>query len=168
MDEPEAAVAILHAAGEPESVLLIRRAVQAADPWSGHWSLPGGRRALSDLDLIETALRELREECGICLERGQMESALPHRPARRATGSPVLVAPFIFRVPETLSTILNPEEAVESIWLPLPTWRDPGRHARRTVPGRPEEMLYPAIVVNGVPVWGFTYSLINFWLGLDT
>ena len=165
--EPEAAVAILHTAAEPESVLLIRRATHAADPWSGHWSLPGGRRAAEDLDLVDTALRELREECGIHLEREHLQAALAHRAARRATGSPVLVAPFVFRVPRTLPTTLNTSEAVESVWLPLAAWRDSARHAHRPVPGRPETMRYPSIDVNGVPVWGFTYTLINHWLGLE-
>src|SRR5215472_6528479 len=49
MRAPEAAVAIVHARGAPsgsdaESVLLIRRTERPNDPWSGHWSFPGGRR----------------------------------------------------------------------------------------------------------------------------
>ena len=165
--EPEAAVAILHAAAAPESVLLIRRAASAADPWSGHWSFPGGKRAPADSDLIETALRELREECAIALDRASLRQALDHRAARRAAGDPVLVAPFVFQLPAALPTILNPREAVESIWLPLDTWRDRSQHGVRPVPGRPEQMRYPSIEVNGVPVWGFTYALINQWLRLE-
>ena len=60
-------------------VLLMRRAERADDSWSGQWSLPGGRREPGDLDLVETALRELEEECGIRLGRDQLEQALPVR-----------------------------------------------------------------------------------------
>lgn len=74
----EAAVAVLLAKHPVESILLIRRATNPADPWSGHWSFPGGRRDVSDPDLVTTALRELNEECGILLDRTQLTRELPH------------------------------------------------------------------------------------------
>src|SRR5215469_5622424 len=104
VEQPQAAVAILHTRGPEESVLLIRRSERAGDPWSGHWSFPGGRRDPEDQDLLETALRELAEECGIILERGQMEAALPPTNAGRRLGRVVLVAPFLFRVERVLPT----------------------------------------------------------------
>jgi 8-oxo-dGTP pyrophosphatase MutT (NUDIX family) len=52
MAEPDAAVAIVHARGAADSVLLIRRAEREADPWSGHWSFPGGRREPEDRDPV--------------------------------------------------------------------------------------------------------------------
>ena len=58
MSEPEAAVAIVHAREPEESGLLMRRSVRQDDPWSGHWSCPGGRRETHDLNLLQTALRE--------------------------------------------------------------------------------------------------------------
>lgn len=166
MTEPEAAVAILHALKPQESVLLIRRAERAGDPWSGHWSFPGGRRHAEDLDLLQTALRELEEECGIRLGREQMESAMPPAPAGQKGRALLLVAPYRFRVEAELPTILDPREAVEAAWIPLSVLRDPARHSLSSVPGLPKQMQYPAIVWNGVPVWGFTYRVITIWLGL--
>jgi len=166
MAEPEAAVAVLHAIEPEESVLLIRRAERADDPWSGHWSFPGGRRDPEDPDLLHTALRELEEECGIRLGREHFETALPPMLAGRRAGRFVLVAPFLFRVPGKLPVFLHPPEAVEAQWTPLEILRDPARHARQCVPGQPKEMQFPAIELNGVPLWGFTYRLIVDWLGL--
>ncbi|MBZ5576786.1 MAG: CoA pyrophosphatase [Acidobacteriia bacterium] len=166
MPEPEAAVAIVHARGAEESVLLMRRAERADDPWSGHWSFPGGRREPEDADLLDTAIRELAEECGIRLERAQMEEALAPTNAGRRLGRVILVAPFLFRVDREQPTVLDPREAAEALWIPLGRLRDPAEHGLRAVPRLPKEVAFPAIELNGTPLWGFTYRVITHWLGL--
>src|SRR3954453_23130901 len=165
MGEPEAAVCIVHARGPEESILLIRRAERESDSWSGQWSLPGGRRDPGDVDLLQTGLRELEEECGVRLTRGQVERALPHRLARRRVGRYLLVAPFVLRVDTELATILDPLEAAPATWGPLSLLRDPGRHHLRSVPGVAPETLFPAVDLEGAPLWGFTYRLVSDWLG---
>ncbi len=162
----DAAVAILHAQGAEESVLLIRRAERDGDPWSGQWSFPGGRSDSSDADALDTALRELAEECGIRLGRECLAKALRPAKARRRAGRYLHVAPFVFRVDAELPTVLEPREAVEALWLPLRTLLDPMRHRLRPVPGLPDEMHFPAIELNVAPLWGFTYRLISEWLEL--
>jgi len=168
MAEPEAAVAIVHARGPAESVLLMRRAEREGDPWSGHWSLPGGRREPEDPDLLHTALRELAEECGIHLAREQLEAAWPPTPARRGAGGVLLVAPFLFRVEHEQPAVLDLREAVEALWVPLSVLRDPARHALRPAPGMPPEMRFASIDLPGPPLWGFTYRLISEWLRLSS
>jgi 8-oxo-dGTP pyrophosphatase MutT (NUDIX family) len=164
--EPEAAVAIVRASGPTESILLIRRSERKEDSWSGQWSFPGGRRDPDDPDLLHTALRELEEECGLRLGREHCEAILPHVLARRRTGRFVLVAPFVLSVDHELPTVVDQREAVEAVWLPRSIWCDPGRHLLRAVPGRHGDLLFPAINLNGIPLWGFTYRLATDWLGL--
>jgi 8-oxo-dGTP pyrophosphatase MutT (NUDIX family) len=165
--ETTAAVALLHATAPVESVLLIRRASNPRDPWSGHWSFPGGRRDPSDLDLLATALRELHEECSIALPRDAVAEALTPSLAGRAVGKFVSVAPFVFRLKQQLPIQLQEREAVSSLWLPVDRLRDRSLHTVQPVPGVPPERRFPAIDVEGTPLWGFTYRVLCEWLRVE-
>jgi 8-oxo-dGTP pyrophosphatase MutT (NUDIX family) len=160
-----AAVAILHAR-ETDSVLLLRRSERAEDPWSGHWSLPGGGSEPGDADALDTALRELAEETAIRLSRGALCSELPQAYARRRTGPCVTVAPFVFEVDCELPVALDAREAVEACWMPVATLRDSSQHSLRPIPGMPAGVLFPCIELGPMPLWGFTYRLLADWLGI--
>ena len=164
---PDAAVAIVHARAE-NSVLLIRRTERANDPWSGHWSLPGGRCEAGDVDALDTALRELHEECGVRLSREQVTEALPLANARRRTGPVLAVAPFVFEVDREMPVLLDAREAVEARWVPVRLLRDHSQHRMSAVPGMPANMHFPTVPLAPVPLWGFTYRLLSDWLGGDT
>jgi len=60
--------------GEVKTVLIER--VPDAGPHSGQIAFPGGRREETDLDLIETALREAHEEVGISISRDNIIGSL--------------------------------------------------------------------------------------------
>jgi 8-oxo-dGTP diphosphatase len=166
MADPQAAVALVRAGAPEESILLMRRTTREGDPWSGHWSFPGGRRDSQDPDLLHTALRELEEETGVRLGPEHLESALEPSSVGRLLGPRLLVAPFVFSVDRELPTVADPEEAVEALWVPVRVLRDKTRHAVQSVPGMPVDKQFPGIKLNGVPLWGFTYRLVTEWLGV--
>ncbi len=162
----DAAVAIVRAGGPEESVLLMRRTEREGDPWSGHWSFPGGRCEPEDSDLLSTALRELNEECGVRLGREHLQTALPATVARRRMGRFLSVAPFVLRVGAELPTVLDTSEAVEAQWIPIRRLTDPSEHRLLAIQGMPRELLFPSINFDHIPLWGFTYRLITEWLEL--
>ena len=104
-----AAVSVLLADG-PRGVelLLIRRAIRPSDPWSGHMALPGGHQEAQDASLLETAVRETREEIGLDLSRdaellGALDDVAPVAPVR------ILVRPFVFALAGVPPLSASPE-----------------------------------------------------------
>lgn len=168
MTQPEAAVAIVHTRSPSDSILLMRRTVREQDSWSGQWSFPGGRTEPADRDPLATALRELAEECGIQLTRDHLERALPARLARRRIGPFVPVSPFVLRVDTELAATPCERETAATRWVPLAFLRDPRQHRLQRVPNMPADTLFPAVDLDGGPLWGFTYRLITDWLGLSS
>ena len=66
----QAAVALVLAGDAADlHVCLIRRAEHERDRWSGHMALPGGRVDAADTGARAAAIREVREEVGLRLER---------------------------------------------------------------------------------------------------
>jgi 8-oxo-dGTP pyrophosphatase MutT (NUDIX family) len=158
--QPQAAVAIVRTLGDDPHYLVLRRARNPLDPWSGHFALPGGRRDPGDRSLLETCIRETLEETGLALDALQMVS---ERPWARAGGTlhATLVAPFLFEIPSVVGLTLDETEIAESHWLPSRYLSDPCNHALRAVaPGLPDR-LFPCIKVGDGAIWGFTYGVLR-------
>ncbi len=160
----EAAVAVIRIAGFPPEYLILRRALNAADPWSGHFSLPGGRRESGDADLLATCIRETREECGIALPAKAVIRALPESHAGHRVGGMASVTPFLFELPERPGLSLDPREISAGHWVPLDYLLDARNHSQEaTLPNDPR--LFPCIRLQGGYVWGFTYRVLQGLLG---
>ena len=112
---------------DPESLLLIRRAERAGDPWSGHMALPGGRREPRDHDLLATVVRETSEEVGITLSpqhlAGTLEDVVPRTPVL----PPIAVRPFVFFPPTRPQLVLN-QEISAARWISLDELLSPEAH----------------------------------------
>ncbi len=165
-DREASVAAVLRAppGGGDAEVLLIRRADNPEDPWSGHMAFPGGRRDASDASLLATAIRETREEVGLDLARhGEVLARLPDVPAVvRGRRLGMTIAAFVFAIrPEGEALLAPNHEVAETIWTPL------GAIARgdgRTIfPYDHEGVLLqlPAVTVNDHVVWGLTFQMLH-------
>ncbi len=140
-------------------LLLIERATRRGDPWSGQMALPGGHEEPEDADLSATAERETFEEVGLDLRRtaerlGRLSVRSPAR------GTPIAVLPVVYLL-DARPTLTLSEEVRQAIWVPA----DPlARGERRTVfsvSQAGQKLNFPAWDVDGHPVWGLTYRVLD-------
>jgi 8-oxo-dGTP pyrophosphatase MutT (NUDIX family) len=159
-----AAVAIIQCLTPRESYLILRRAAHPADPWSGHFSFPGGRKDKTDRDLLATCVRETAEETGILLNVGQLQQRLVLEPAGRLLSHPIWVQPFLFTLPEPPAIRLNAREIQGALWLEADRFQAPELHRKvELLPGR----FFPAYPIEDYYLWGFTYRLLRSILNMD-
>lgn len=147
--------------GQIEALFALRAEVEG-DPWSGHVALPGGREDPGDADLIETALRELREETAVDLPRsafvGRLDDLHP-----RATHLPsIVVSPFVAWLAER--PVVNENyELAGHVWIPLADLAAPDRRSS-FVRQTPEPREFETIEYAGARVWGLTLAIVDDFL----
>jgi len=165
-EEPRAAVAAIlrELPGQQSAELFfIRRAEQAGDPWSGHVAFPGGRREPGDASLLETAIRETREEVGIELSAADAVARLPDVPAFRRSkqGTRLVVAVFVFVVRTDVPVVLNVEVA-STLWVPLAMLIDAvGKETfELDFDGQTFNLPYVYLAPGEHRLWGMTYGML--------
>jgi 8-oxo-dGTP pyrophosphatase MutT (NUDIX family) len=157
---PEAAVAIIiNHKDRGGSILLIKRTERVGDPWSGQIAFPGGHKASSDRNFLETAIREAHEEVGIDLREHELLGQLPLVYARTRQ---VQVAPFIFQL-KTGVILKSNEEVAEKFWVPL-SILDVSEVERTEVKVEEGKLIVDAYIYGGNTVWGLTFRIINIVL----
>jgi 8-oxo-dGTP pyrophosphatase MutT (NUDIX family) len=146
----------------------MRRATHEADPWSGHVAFPGGRAESGDTSLLDTAIRETREEAAVDLTSARVLGALDELRPRIAVLPPIIVRPFVMTLPALPDVAAGPEVA-ELFWAPTDALFD-GRSAVKTrVQTRGMAMTVDAIGFDGRTIWGITERIIrslqHVWTG---
>ncbi len=159
-----AAVAIIRSLVPRESFLVLRRVVHPNDPWSGHFSFPGGRKDAIDEDLLATCMRETREETGILLHADQLQQRLPLETAGQKSQNQLLVEPFLFTIENRPNLTLCQEEIQSACWLSIEQFQNTALHKSvEMLPGR----LFPTYPLEDYYLWGFTYRLLLTILQMD-
>jgi len=161
-----AAVAVILGGRADPALVLIRRKVRSGDPWSGQMAFPGGFRA-SDAEPLEiTASRETAEETGLDLSaRGRLLGALDDVSPRSPYLPPLIVAPFVFALPDR-PALAPGEEADEARWVPVRELFDPARRTSFTLTLPSGTRHFPAIQVGDNVVWGLTERILSSVISL--
>lgn len=124
---PAAVLLPIVARAEP-TVLFTRRTPHLARH-AGQVSFPGGRVQAGDPSLVETALRETREETGIAAEHVAVAGFLePYE-----TGTGFAVVPVVGLVREGFALVPNADEVEEVFEVPLGFLLDPANRARKAM-----------------------------------
>ena len=170
-DEPfrQAAVALIlrpgNAADDLE-LLLIRRATREGDPWSGQIGLPGGRLDPADPSLLDTAIRETREEVGLDLTaQGSVLGALDELRPRTPVLPPIIVSPFVLAIGSRAGVTPNHEVAAHR-WVSLSALFAPATRVETTVEVRDLRMRVSAFQVDDFIVWGMTERILSTFEGV--
>jgi 8-oxo-dGTP pyrophosphatase MutT (NUDIX family) len=143
-------------------LLMIERASYAGDPWSGHIAFPGGRREAHDFTLLDTALRETREETGVdVLTHGRVLGAL-ERVNPMSTALPQLsIAPFVALLTRDVPLVLS-DEVAGAFWVPLPALQrtDASRDVEVTLSNGTTRTVR-AFVHDRYTIWGLTERILR-------
>ena len=151
--------------GKETEVLLIRRAEQENDPWSGDLGFPGGRIEDSDPNPRVAAERETWEEIGFCLNE---ENYLGQSDDLAGAYLSVHISCFIYQVDMDTRFKLN-GEVVDLFWVPINILLDPQRNQKLTFFYRGEDRKHPGIRLgewSERPLWGITYRLLDNFFNL--
>jgi 8-oxo-dGTP pyrophosphatase MutT (NUDIX family) len=122
--------------------------------------LPGGRRDDADADLVDTAIRETREEVGVALTRDALVGSLDDVAPRSPVLPPIAVRPFVFVLRAEPVLALDAEIAAAG-WVPLAQLLDPAVYRTVEVEIRGGRRLAPAYVTDAGIVWGMTERILT-------
>ena len=123
---------------------------------AGEISFPGGKRDPGDADLLETALRETREEIGLLISRGQVTGQL--EPVA-TLNSGFLILPFVSVVGGVPGLSANSSEVEEIFHMPLERLLATG--ARDTDPAHGATGGAYAFGYRGQTVWGASARILQ-------
>lgn len=135
-------------------LLVIKRAENEYDPWSGHMALPGGGREPGDESVYYTARRETLEEIGVELDEGRFLGRLDDMGPRTMPGQLVVSTVVVARDAEPGP--LDAREVVEAFWVPVDRLVD----EEVEIPDFPGS--WPAFTYKDhYVIWGLTHRILT-------
>lgn len=108
----------IHFTNKGPNVILIKR-TKLVKNHAGEISFPGGNFMKDDIEMLETAIRETREEVGIQIEK---EWVIGHLNAERTLSSRYIIYPYvglIDSVPRITDTNYEVEKIIDAPLIPL-------------------------------------------------
>lgn len=159
----KAAVSVVVIPSNDPEFLILKRAIHPDDPWSGHYAFPGGGYECHDQSMLDCAIRETEEECGLILDKQQLTRKMPVKTAGNYLGKPVSVYPYIFHIDHKPRLRLHAPEVADFVWLSRSYIQDRSNRTEKSFSPRYADRHFPCIIVPAAAsgyVWGFTYELL--------
>jgi 8-oxo-dGTP pyrophosphatase MutT (NUDIX family) len=159
VESKNAAVALLICEDKSRStfeLILIKR-TEYNGHHSGQVSFPGGKTDRSDLNLMQTALRETYEETGIKIQPQQFLGALT---PLYIQVSNFLVYPYVFYLSSIPEFSPEPKEVQYIILFELRKLLDDQLCQHTTMTVGNEEIEVPFYAISGETVWGATAMIL--------
>ena len=157
---------------KPLDLLLMQRAYNDDDPWSGQISFPGGRFEQNDTSMQATAERETQEEMGFQLQAtnfiGQLDDTLGPIISNKKT---LHISSFVYLL-EEMPTINSNHEVEQIIWVSLNDLLDPDRRISFVHPSV-DSLTMQGIRLDALSrdgealiLWGLTLYLLEHLFGI--
>lgn len=143
------------------SIIFTKRSMKLRNH-AGEVSFPGGRYSSNDASLVETALRETREEIGLQLKREDILGCLP--PTNTYT-TKILIHPFVVIITKPIYPIIPNEEVDEIIEIPVERLVRSMEIDKEHTLGKQEMYKF---LIDGYLIWGATARILKDLLDLLT
>lgn len=142
-----------------QPTVLFTRRTPHLSRHAGQVSFPGGRVHADDLSLVETALRETKEETGITAGFVTVAGFLD--PYETGTGYAIL--PVVGVLSEGFELLPDPNEVAEIFEVPLDFLLDPANRERRSTEWMGRQRDFYAFTYGAHYIWGATAGIVvNF------
>lgn len=123
---PTAASVLIPIVLHSEPTLLLTERTTNLSTHSGQIAFPGGRQDETDVDAVDTALREAEEEVGLPRDHAEVLGALPIY----TTGTAFMVTPIVALIRPGFALRPNPGEVADVFEVPLEFLMNPAHHRR--------------------------------------
>ena len=124
--EPELAAVLVPLVMRSELMLLLTQRTTNLSTHAGQVAFPGGRTDDTDVDAVDTALREAYEEIGLRRNHVEVLGTLP----TYVTGTAYIITPVIALVTPGFTLLPNPGEVADVFEVPLAYLMNPANHRR--------------------------------------
>lgn len=141
----------------PQPTLLLTRRQAHLRSHAGQVAFPGGRKDATDVNAVETALREAREEIGL---KNNDVHVIGEAPSMR-TGTGYIITPVLAVIPPNLPLVAEPGEVARVFEAACDHVFDPAQLSRRSVDWQGATRHYWETHVDGERIWGVTASMIR-------
>lgn len=159
--EPALAAVLIPLVMREELMLLLTQRTTNLSTHSGQIAFPGGRTDDSDIDAIDTALREAHEEIGLDRNHVEVLGSLPIY----VTGTAFIVTPVVALIRPGFELKPNPGEVADIFEVPLAYLMNPANHQRHAVEfdGLTRQWLSMPYLDHSVATGDFSFTERYIW-----